>query len=143
MESQQVFVENFRLAFEARKEGFRRETRQTLTLKRLADSLEWTESQYRWLRNIASQGIAHVTGRHRKDLEQLARELNLKSIDAFWEEESVRVSVHPTWDEIIALGIEAYAQREKEIADASTTQWSWNRKYADPEKVKAYLISGK
>lgn len=143
MESRQVFVENFRRAFEARKESFRHQTLNTFTLKRLADSMEWTESQYRWLRKIASQGIAHVTGRHRKDLEQLARELRLKSIDAFWEEESVRARVHPTWDEIIALGIEAYAQREREIAEASNSQWSWNRKYADPEKVKAYLISGK
>lgn len=143
MDRRSVFVENFRKAFDARKESFHLQTFKALTLKRLSDSMDWTESQYRWLRKIASQGIAHVTGRHRRDLEQLARELRLKSVDGFWEEESVRVSVHPTWDEIIALGIEAYAKREKEIADASTSQWSWNRKYADPEKVKEYLITGR
>ncbi|TWT64249.1 hypothetical protein [Rubinisphaera italica] len=45
----------------------------TASLKYISDKLRWSESNYQWLRRIASRGISHITKKRAEELQNLQR----------------------------------------------------------------------
>lgn len=97
------------------------------SMKELAEHLGWSETDYQWLRRVATKGVDHPRSK-KKQLAQLASELDTTLDYLFGTSEAVEL---PTWNAIIALGIEAFARRQPE-----------GTYYADPQKVREYLIGG-